>query len=364
MAPTRDRLPGSNISPSTCHAMAVGTGSKPRLYAQRSSMRRALQQSLGSLVDVGDTDAALGGSKGHNTLGHSSATSSTASSTTPKLGPQAPTQENGTVLAGKEKLSESRDNLSSSSFADISVRKLTPQRSSLRRAIRESQQVGIQNTDGDGNTNQDFAGENATFSLDKSTNSRCGSSLNSKADNLVSLKTPPPELNSDGSSNPLLASWVDLPSQPRSPPGTPISPVSDILHSNKIYFHPRATIKVRKATRVRPHITKAPNTRRLLRSSTPASHSKWTPEPGCGSVLPDDDVQRDISALTAARKNPPHNAKHQNSHLDSETQAGRRGWHKVHQIVNDAPSGLYLVEWEGRDPRTGVMVSPIDCKSF
>lgn len=28
----------------------------------------------------------------------------------------------------------------------------------------------------------------------------------------------------------------------------------------------------------------------------------------------------------------------------------------MHEIVNDAPGGLYLVDWEGRDPRTGAMV--------
>ncbi|KAI1174137.1 hypothetical protein F4777DRAFT_411495 [Nemania sp. FL0916] len=32
----------------------------------------------------------------------------------------------------------------------------------------------------------------------------------------------------------------------------------------------------------------------------------------------------------------------------------RRGWHEVREIINETPSGLYLVEWEGLDPATGV----------
>jgi hypothetical protein len=44
---------------------------------------------------------------------------------------------------------------------------------------------------------------------------------------------------------------------------------------------------------------------------------------------------------------------------DSQTTLVHKSWHRVHEIVNDAPGGLYLVDWEGRDPRTGVMVSII-----
>jgi len=415
MAPTRDRLPGSNISPSTHHAMGAGTKSSPRLQAQRSSMRRALHQSLGSLVGAGNTGAAPGSSKDNNVLGHSSPISTTTS----QLEPQALMQGNGTVVFGKEKLSESQVNLScSSSFANAAVYKLTPQRSSLRRAIRESvnetnigseglvqlidnaqpnvsrtsqpgavpaapkrvnrrqgvcsgpqrsslrrairesQQVGIRSTHRNNIAKQDSVGEDVTFSLDKSTNSRCAYSLSGKADNPILLKTPPPKLDPDDPLTSLPASWVGQLSRNISPPSTPISPVSDISLSTMTSFHPEATIKARKATHARPRTAKAPSTERLPRGFTPATDLKSAPEPNCGSALPND-VQRDIPTLTAAEKNPPRSAKCQDSRLDSETQTGRRGWHKVHQIVNDAPSGLYLVEWEGRDPRTGVMVSSI-----
>ncbi|KAI0503114.1 hypothetical protein F5B22DRAFT_575026 [Xylaria bambusicola] len=38
----------------------------------------------------------------------------------------------------------------------------------------------------------------------------------------------------------------------------------------------------------------------------------------------------------------------------SEASSTRKGWHQICEIINEVPSGLYLVEWEGRDPRTGV----------
>ncbi|KAK5635984.1 hypothetical protein RRF57_011696 [Xylaria bambusicola] len=47
--------------------------------------------------------------------------------------------------------------------------------------------------------------------------------------------------------------------------------------------------------------------------------------------------------------------------FDSEPLSTRKGWHQIREIVNEVPSGLYLVEWEGRDPRTGVKVGEIRC---
>ncbi|KAI1259115.1 hypothetical protein F5Y18DRAFT_318228 [Xylariaceae sp. FL1019] len=38
---------------------------------------------------------------------------------------------------------------------------------------------------------------------------------------------------------------------------------------------------------------------------------------------------------------------------DESTAAARKGWYHIRQIVNEVP-GLYFVEWEGTDPRTGV----------
>ncbi|KAI1114549.1 hypothetical protein F5Y14DRAFT_163406 [Nemania sp. NC0429] len=44
----------------------------------------------------------------------------------------------------------------------------------------------------------------------------------------------------------------------------------------------------------------------------------------------------------------------------------KRGWYRVQNIVNETPSGLYLVEWEGRDPRTGAKwpASWVDAKNI
>ncbi|KAI0148389.1 hypothetical protein GGR57DRAFT_475305 [Xylariaceae sp. FL1272] len=38
---------------------------------------------------------------------------------------------------------------------------------------------------------------------------------------------------------------------------------------------------------------------------------------------------------------------------DERAAAARKGWYNIRQIVNEVP-GLYFVEWEGTDPRTGV----------
>ncbi|KAI0448837.1 hypothetical protein F5B21DRAFT_88019 [Xylaria acuta] len=69
----------------------------------------------------------------------------------------------------------------------------------------------------------------------------------------------------------------------------------------------------------------------------------------------------------------PKSARHQNPHLvfldrsirndekprsdpsDSQSTSNRKGWHHVHEIINEAPRGLCLVEWEERDTRAGFM---------
>ncbi|KAI1818690.1 hypothetical protein GGS20DRAFT_591337 [Poronia punctata] len=46
--------------------------------------------------------------------------------------------------------------------------------------------------------------------------------------------------------------------------------------------------------------------------------------------------------------------KSQHTRLDYESETARKGWYRVRQIIDNV-DGMYLVEWEGCDPRTGIM---------
>ncbi|KAI0400823.1 hypothetical protein F4802DRAFT_601585 [Xylaria palmicola] len=60
------------------------------------------------------------------------------------------------------------------------------------------------------------------------------------------------------------------------------------------------------------------------------------------------------SNVAGKDRNAPHDGNLQSRPSDTQSTPTAKGWHGVRQIFNEVPGGLYLVEWEGRDPRTGV----------
>ncbi|KAI0103784.1 hypothetical protein GGR51DRAFT_523337 [Nemania sp. FL0031] len=92
--------------------------------------------------------------------------------------------------------------------------------------------------------------------------------------------------------------------------------------------------------------------------SVPKSPSRFVSVPELGSKLVSPlSVQQQIPTLVSPAASTLGDGKSQTTLDDPQGIRTRRGWYQVRGIINEAPGGLYLVEWEGRDPRTGVKVS-------
>ncbi|KAI2621036.1 hypothetical protein GGS21DRAFT_386457 [Xylaria nigripes] len=96
------------------------------------------------------------------------------------------------------------------------------------------------------------------------------------------------------------------------------------------------------------------------------SHPAALPQDPASSIFSAPSLQRNLRshnhviinqspALTSQDKSINGNGKLQISSSDTPSASTRNGWYEVRGIIYEAPGGLYLVEWKGRDPRTGVM---------
>ncbi|KAI1150755.1 hypothetical protein F4825DRAFT_391121 [Nemania diffusa] len=111
----------------------------------------------------------------------------------------------------------------------------------------------------------------------------------------------------------------------------------------------------------RPHQKLAQESSLVTKPSTPRIRPSLPKTPPQGALnlvgrqaLPTDVAQQQIPTSTSPTRSILSKGKPQDSPDNSQSIATRRGWHQVREIINEAPGGLYLVEWEGRDPRTGV----------
>ncbi|TRX88160.1 hypothetical protein FHL15_010958 [Xylaria flabelliformis] len=57
--------------------------------------------------------------------------------------------------------------------------------------------------------------------------------------------------------------------------------------------------------------------------------------------------------LTSSDRGIRDNQKYLDNSSDSQSMPNQKGWHYVREIISEAPGGLFLVEWEERDARTG-----------
>lgn len=209
-----------------------------------------------------------------------------------------------------------------------------PQRSSLRRAMRESLCTTTQ-----------------TGTLD-GTGSSHGTVLNS----IVEVSLPALDGQNSGGISSLSSSAVTnsdifqgIDSNVRAPSGA--SHISFIASTTIVPppFMPEAATLF---TAVRPRKRLAPRSTLLKR---PPTFPSLLPTPK--SASPASVARHQPPTESTPATNIPGNRKLQSGKDDSQSISTRKGWHKVQKIINETPSGLYLVEWEGRDPRTGANVS-------
>ncbi|KAI3320450.1 hypothetical protein HD806DRAFT_506411 [Xylariaceae sp. AK1471] len=99
----------------------------------------------------------------------------------------------------------------------------------------------------------------------------------------------------------------------------------------------------------------APSFQPSLFKSTSSPCFSPTLDLDCESDSPTNVARHQALILAPKDKSIVTNDRFQDSPSHLQSTSMRKGWHRVHEIVNDAPGGLYLVDWEGQDPRTGVM---------
>ncbi|KAI1346053.1 hypothetical protein F5Y01DRAFT_322172 [Xylaria sp. FL0043] len=224
----------------------------------------------------------------------------------------------------------------------------TPQRSSLRRAVRESLRTAVQR-----NTYHDIA-------LDVSSPAHGKTQGNIRKNNTE--KSPP---SSDDQSNGVDSlselpeatlihlRAVDLAKTPpqssissESASPTPLTPIPSrlltVLRPRKGSIqesHPVAMSPVSQSS-----FSSFGSSPRLVPTTKPRDESE-SATLVCGPQIPSVTLlDKDILGNRNPSRNPD----------STQLALARKGWHQVREITNEVPGGLYLVEWEGQDPRTGV----------
>ncbi|KAI0976486.1 hypothetical protein F4678DRAFT_227916 [Xylaria arbuscula] len=225
-----------------------------------------------------------------------------------------------------------------------------PQRSSLRLAIRESQSAVVQS--------------NAYVDLPSSP-----SDINSGQESSFEYTTKESPSNSDGQSDSILS----LPNSPAASSDTSLAFLEerDVVRT---LLQLSCTPSISSVTESPAPLT--PATPKLLTTRPSVSRCPFSPPelyphtvstlglPICrGSNSPTPVSQQQSSNLPSMGRsipgggtvqNIPDNEKLRINSSNSQSLSARKGWHHVRQITNEVPGGRYLVEWEGYDPRTGV----------
>ncbi|KAI0427349.1 hypothetical protein F5Y09DRAFT_316452 [Xylaria sp. FL1042] len=309
----------------------------PKIMPQRNSLRRAIRESLMAI------DAGHGNSIPSAYLPKVDLTQASG----PTLGPVKKLGAEALNLAVGAKNSK-RDNTSlsqNSQGAPVSL--ATPQRSSLRRAVRESLRTTIQS-----NAYLDIASDGISSTqgnIMKNITEKSPPISDVQRDDITSVSNSPKitliplEANDLAKKPPRYSRTSSISSNTASPASlTPVFP--------------------RLLTVLRPRtgpisesypVAKSPVSQPLS-SSGLSSRLVSTPE------LCDESK----SAMIVSRLQSPSITLVDQNGLDSrnlrripdnaQSTPVRKGWHQVREITNEVPGGLYLVEWEGQDPRTGV----------
>lgn len=214
-----------------------------------------------------------------------------------------------------------------------------PQRSSLRRAIRESLCATTQTS-----SFTDTALDDIGSSHDTVSNSIIDVSpptLDDQNSSSISSLSPSTVTNSDIS--PRLDNNMRAPSQ---------GSLASFISSTTICPSPSVSEAARLMTTPRPRKKPALVATSLTRP--PAFPSLLSiPKPVSSASVAHHQLHTEAIPATSISEN----GKLRYGKDDSHSVSTRRGWHQVHNIINETPSGLYLVEWEGRNPRTGAKVS-------
>ncbi|KAI0805364.1 hypothetical protein GGR55DRAFT_292413 [Xylaria sp. FL0064] len=228
----------------------------------------------------------------------------------------------------------------------------TPQRSSLRRAVRESLHTAVQR-----NTYHDIALDvaspdhgNTQGNITKNSTEKSPPSSDDQSNGIDSLSELP-------EATLIHLGAVDLAKTPpqhgctssisyESASPTPLTPVSSrlltVLRPRKGSIresHPVAMSPVSQSSFSSFGSSPRPVPTTKLRGKSKSA--TFVAGPQISSVTL---IGKDILGNRNLSRNPD----------SAQSAPARKGWHQVREITNEVPGGLYLVEWEGQDPRTGV----------
>ena len=351
-SPTQPAPRDSHDGSATTHSSESCLFPDLKTLPQRNSLRRAIRESLKAMPpDYMQSSP----------LTHCSELDS-AESNVPSPTPIAKTNVE-TPKQNKDARYAHQTTWSSSSTQDsVLFASTTPQRSSLRRALRESLDVRIQN-----NEHIDTAPEvvdTGQSSVPKDTvEEPLRSSMRQESyDSLSFSHEPYPNMP-----------WIhtrDVESTKskrftESPPGasntspaslTTPSPTPDtyVAPELRVALRPRGEMISEQGllTQITAAIPSPAYSESLrYHVSDPRPHDR--PIPPAAVTTPKS------SMVPSMDRSIVGNGKLQMDSNEYQSSSARKGWHQIREITNEVPSGLYLVEWEGRDPRTGVKVSEI-----
>ncbi|KAI1277732.1 hypothetical protein F5Y07DRAFT_362769 [Xylaria sp. FL0933] len=311
-----------------------------KVMPQRNSLRRAIRESLKSANTSHD--------------------SSSPSAYRPELDL---TQSNGLTLGLVEKpgagtldravstTSTKRDTNSLSHNPRGGVASLaTPQRSSLRRAVRESLRAAVpRNTYHD--TALDVASPDHGNTQDNITKNGTKKSPSDDQSNGINLLSELPEATlihlgavDLAKTLPQHSCTSSISSESASP--TPLTPVSSRLLT---------VLRPRKGSIRESHpVAKSPVSQSSFSSFGSSPRLVPTTKPRDESKSATFVSEPQISSVTLIDKNMLGDRNLSPNAGSAQSVPARKGWHQVREITNEVPGGLYLVEWEGQDPRTGV----------
>ncbi|KAI1201174.1 hypothetical protein F5X97DRAFT_290558, partial [Nemania serpens] len=210
-----------------------------------------------------------------------------------------------------------------------------PQRSSLRRAMHESLCTTTQTSSYTDTTLDDTASTHGTTS-----NSIIKISLPTLDDQNSNILS----MSSSTVTNSNISPGID--SNVRPPSGVART---SIVSSTTIY--PSTFMAEAPKLRINPRPRKKPTPESTLLTRPPTFPSLLSISK---SASPASVARHQLPTEAIPPRNIPRSRTHQSGKDNSQSiSSARKGWYQVQNIINETPSGLYLVEWQGRDPRTG-----------
>ncbi|KAJ3572226.1 hypothetical protein NPX13_g5116 [Xylaria arbuscula] len=340
---TREGSAATNYSPPALKALP-----------QRNSLRRALRESLESMPS----------NHGRSSSSMQHSESGTTQPNTPSPGPVSKTIIE-TPHQGRNVKHTHQPAWTPSSTQEGGVSASTiPQRSSLRRALRQSLHATLpsnEHIDPDPeviDTGQDSVSTHATKDHLPSSVRREGSNELLSVSPEPCLDMPYPvrkEAEPKGSSS--IESYT--------PPAYSTTPIPV----------PRASLAPKLSMTLRPREKLISESYLLIQAATippltyseslrhTVSNPKRGNEPRSLAVV----TTQKSSISESSDQSVGDKGKLQGDADESQNFSTRKGWHQIREIINEVPSGLYLVEWEGRDPLAFIMDSGqerlCDCNS-